>query len=85
MDILKFIFDEGLIMIPTLYVLGMFMKDSKKLPDWTIPFILLFISLILTPLLIGGFTAENIVQGILVTGAAVLGDQLVKQYSKGGK
>lgn len=85
MEIMKYIFEEGFIMVPTLYVLGMFMKDSKQLPDWMIPFVLLFISLILTPLLIGGFTAANIIQGILVTGAAVLGDQLAKQYSKGGK
>lgn len=83
MDFAKYIIEEGLIMIPTLYALGFFFKNTKKVEDWMIPFILLGISLVLTPFLLGGFTAMNIIQAILVVAAAVLANQLTKQFKEG--
>ena len=82
MDILEFIIKEGLIMIPVLYIIGEIIKFTGVLNNKWIPLTLLVFSLLFTPLLLGGFTPDNIVQAILVTGVTVLGDQLIKQSGK---
>ena len=82
MDILSYILDEGLIMIPALWFLGYIIKNTKKIDKCYIPFILLVISLTLTPLLLGGYVVENIVQAILVVAGAVLSHELVDKGEK---
>lgn len=82
MDIINFIIEEGLIMIPVLYIIGEIIKFTGVLNNKWIPLTLLIFSLLFTPLLLGGFTPDNIVQSILVTGVTVLGDQLIKQSGK---
>ena len=82
MEIINFIIDEGLIMIPVLYIIGEIIKFTGVLNNKWIPLTLLVFSLLFTPLLLGGFTPDNIVQAILVTGVTVLGDQLIKQSGK---
>ena len=82
MDIISYIIEEGLIMIPVLYIIGEIIKFTGVLNNKWIPLTLLLFSLLFTPLLLGGFTPDNIVQAILVTGVTVLGDQLIKQSGK---
>ena len=82
MDIINFIIEEGLIMIPVLYIIGEIIKFTGVLNNKWIPLTLLVVSLLFTPLLLGGFTPYNIVQAVLVTGVTVLGDQLIKQSGK---
>lgn len=82
MDIINFIIEEGLIMIPVLYIIGEIIKFTGVLNNKWIPLTLLVVSLLFTPLLLGGFTPDNIVQAVLVTGVTVLGDQLIKQAGK---
>ena len=82
MDIINFIIDEGLIMIPVLYIIGEIIKFTGVLNNKWIPLTLLVFSILFTPLLLGGFTPDNIVQAVLVTGVTVLGDQLIKQTGK---
>ena len=82
MDIINFIIEEGLIMIPVLYIIGEIINFTGVLNNKWIPLTLLVFSLLFTPLLLGGFTPDNIVQAILVTGVTVLGDQLIKQAGK---
>ena len=82
MEIINFIIDEGLIMIPVLYIIGEIIKFTGILNNKWIPLTLLVFSLLFTPLLLGGFTPDNIVQAVLVTGVTVLGDQLIKQSGK---
>ena len=82
MDIINFIIEEGLIMIPALYIIGEIIKFTGVLNNKWIPLTLLVFSILFTPLLLGGFTPDNIVQAVLVTGATVLGDQLIKQSGK---
>ena len=82
MDIINFIIEEGLIMIPVLYIIGEIVKFTGVLNNKWIPLTLLIFSLLFTPLLLGGFTPDNIVQAVLVTGVTVLGDQLIKQSGK---
>ena len=82
MDIINYIIEEGLIMIPVLYIIGEIIKFTGVLNNKWIPLTLLIFSLLFTPLLLGGFTPDNIVQAVLVTGVTVLGDQLIKQTGK---
>ena len=82
MDIINFIIEEGLIMIPVLYIIGEIIKFTSVLNNKWIPLTLLVFSILFTPLLLGEFTPDNIVQAVLVTGVTVLGDQLIKQSGK---
>ena len=82
MEMLKdYIMDNALILIPVIYVLGMMLKGTEKVPDKYIPIILLPIGIILAMLIVG-FTVNGFIQGVLVTGVAVYANQLVKQTLK---
>lgn len=81
MEILDYIVKEVYIMIPVLYIIGMFLKKIPKLADWLIPWILLGLGML------GGFflaemSIKGIIQGILVAGASVFTNQLYKQTKK---
>lgn len=78
MEILEYIINEALIIIPVLWILGSFLKRTPKVQDWIIPWVLLLVGVILAVGIIG-LTVDAAVQGILVAGAAVLGHQLLKQ------
>ena len=78
MEFLNFIIEEALILIPALIVLGKMLKDTPHLKDWLIPYILL-IGGVVGSIAIIGFTAPAVIQGVLVSGAAVFGHQLYKQ------
>ena len=82
MDILKYIVAEGLVMVPVLFTVGEIVKGTEILVNKWIPLVLLGISLIMTPLVLGGYTADNVVQAILLAGAAVYSDQIIKQTKK---
>ena len=81
MEILDYIISHALILIPVLNIIGMIIKDIKKIPDKYIPLILLVFG-ISGALAICGLSAESVIQGILVTGASVYGNQIVKQIKK---
>jgi hypothetical protein len=76
----QFIVDEALILIPALWVVGFFLKQSAKVADWIIPWILIVLG-IAGSLGLMGFTVQAVIQGILVCGASVLGHQVIKQTS----
>lgn len=81
MDFLQYITQNALVLIPVLNILGMIFKGLEKIPDKCIPLILLAFGVAGT-LALAGLSADSVVQGILVTGAAVYGNQLVKQIKK---
>ncbi|OPD28851.1 holin [Clostridium botulinum] len=78
MNLMDYIIDQALILIPSLYVLGIMLKQSGKIKDWTIPFFLLPLGIV-GAISLMGLNANAIIQGILTTGAAVLSNQLIKQ------
>ena len=80
MEFTKFIAENALILVPALYVLGMVLKGTEKIPDKYIPIVLLPIGVI-TSISMLGYTVQAIVQGVLVVGAAVYTNQLVKQIN----
>ncbi|MBU9710149.1 phage holin family protein [Bacillus tamaricis] len=80
-DLLEYIVEDALILIPVLMIIGKMLKDTPKIMDWTIPYLLLILGVVLS-VLIMGVSIDSFIQGILVTGAAVFTHQLVKQTRK---
>ncbi len=75
-----YIIEQALIVVPVLLVIGQILKNTPKMKDWLIPYILLLFGVIFT-IGIMGINIQAIVQGVLVSGAAVFTNQLYKQYS----
>ena len=78
---MQYILDKALILIPVLNSIGMMLKGFPKLPNKYIPLVLLGFG-VLGAMLLVGFTVDGVVQGVLVTGTAVYGNQIVKQLKK---
>jgi hypothetical protein len=78
MDVMAYIVEKALVLIPALLVLGQIIKSIPNVPNWLIPVVLLVPGVAGTMAIVG-WTIEGAVQGILVTGAAVYGNQVWKQ------
>lgn len=78
----SYLIEKMLILVPVLYIIGMAIKNTPKISDWLIPWILLGIG-VLGALAIGltsGMTiVDAILQGVLATGVTVFANQLIKQ------
>lgn len=78
MEIVNFVVEEALILIPVLLILGKIIKATPRVKDWLIPYILLILGILLANALMGvGVNAT--IQGVLIAGAAVFTHQLIKQ------
>lgn len=77
-DLIELITEQALILIPVLYIIGILLKNTPKLKDWLIPYILLVLGIVGSVSIIG-LTVQAVIQGILVAGAAVFSHQLIKQ------
>lgn len=93
-NLLKFILEAYLPLIPVLLIVGYIMKKSEKIKDTSIPWALCLTGIALALLItlatadlstwqnaVGEIT-QGIIQGILVTGGAVLASQLYIQNRK---
>ena len=78
--LLNYIVEDGLILIPVLYIIGEIIKQTLIIKDKWIPLILLFFGVLFSVLLLNDPMINNIIQGILITGATVYIDQVKKQY-----
>ena len=74
----EYIVENALVLIPVLNIIGMIIKNTEKINDKYITLILLFFGVVGT-IAILGLSPHSVVQGVLVTGAAVYGNQVVKQ------
>lgn len=81
MDLIKYVSENMLIMIPVIYIIGMMIKGLDDIPDKFIPFILLVISIIFC-LLVNGLNVNSVIQAVLIVGVATYTNQLVKQIQK---
>ena len=81
MEILNYIVDSALILIPVLYIIGTFLKGLEIINDKYIPLILMAFSIAFS-IAILGLNVDSVIQGILIAGATVLSNQLVKQSKK---
>mgnify|MGYP001576458335 CR=1 FL=1 len=77
-NLMDYIVEQALILIPVLYILGVMLKGTNKIKDWTIPWILLVVGII-GAIALMGLNVNSVLQGILAAGTAVFGNQLVKQ------
>lgn len=80
MDIMTFIVERALVLIPALLIIGQIIKNVPNIPNWIIP-IALLVPGVGGTIAIMGVTAEAIIQGVLVTGVAVYGNQIYKQVT----
>lgn len=80
MEILKYITENALILIPALYILGEIVKGIRVIDNKWIPVILLPVGVVGT-MALGGWSVDSAIQGVLVTGVTVYGDQLIKQIA----
>ena len=81
MEILTYITENALILIPVLIILGHIIKNVEFINDKYIPLILLPVG-ILGAMALGSWSVTSAIQGVLVTGAAVYGNQIYKQLNK---
>ena len=78
---LEYISENAILMIPVLNIIGMIIKNTEKIPDKYIPLILLFFGIV-GAVAIMGVSPESVIQGVLITGTAVYGNQVYKQLKK---
>lgn len=71
-----------LVVVAACWAIGYALKETPIVQDWTIVYIVTAISITLTVMILG-FSAESIIQGVLCGAFSVYGHQLVKQTKKG--
>ncbi|NLO45541.1 MAG: holin [Clostridiales bacterium] len=81
MKALTYVVENAYILIPALYIIGTIIKEIEKIPDKYIPLILLVFG-IAGAISILGLSADSVIQGVLLTGVTVYGNQVFKQLSK---
>ncbi|MNC10277.1 hypothetical protein D3C75_579160 [compost metagenome] len=77
----NFIKPELLVVVAVCWVVGYILKQTPRVPDWTIIYAVTVVAVVLVSLTMG-FTPESILQGVLCGAVAVYGNQLVKQTTK---
>ena len=78
MNLVDFLNKNYYILVPALWVIGYALKQTPKIPDWSIIWILLLISLGFSSFAFG-FSGTGIINGVIAAGVAVLGHQMFKQ------
>lgn len=82
--ILNYIVEDGLILIPVLYVIGYIIKHTNILSNRWIPLVLLVISILFSIFLLNDPIIDRVIQGVLIAGVTVFIDQIKKQnFEKG--
>ncbi|WP_342780721.1 phage holin family protein [Bacillus marasmi] len=77
LDLLSALNENYLMLVPALWVLGFALKQTPKVPNWSIIWILTILSLGLA-VFAYGFNVDAITNGLVAAGVAVYGHQLVK-------
>lgn len=78
LSLMDYILKEAYILIPVLYVIGVFLKKIPNIADWLIPWILLILGM-LGGFFLGDMQLHGLLQGVLVAGVTVFANQLYKQ------
>lgn len=76
-QLMQYINENNLILIPILYILGMYIKMTK-ISNRLIPWVLLVIAVVLT-MLSNGVSVNSLLQGILLSAVPTYANQLFKQ------
>ncbi|WP_312151045.1 phage holin family protein [Paenibacillus odorifer] len=78
----SFIKPELLLVLTVCWVIGYILKQTPRVPDWTIIYIVTLVAIAVVCLMLG-LSPDSVLQGILCGAVAVYGNQLVKQTKKG--
>ncbi|BFH65048.1 phage holin family protein [Paenibacillus azoreducens] len=70
-----------LVVVALCWVVGYALKQTPRIPDWTIVYIVTLVAVLITVWMLG-FGPEALIQGVLTGAFAVYGNQLVKQATK---
>lgn len=81
LDLVQFISSELIIVAVCCYICGIFIKNTNKIKDCYIPFILLVFSTIFC-VLMDGFNANSVLQAIICVALATLTENINKQSKK---
>ncbi|MBM4764987.1 holin [Bacillus sp. B15-48] len=73
---------DAIILIPVLYFIGLFLRKTPYIPEWSHVWIQLMFAVIACNLYYG-WEIQSVVQGILVTGAAEVSRGLIHQTING--
>ena len=76
----EYVLEQALVVAVALWVLGFLLKKSS-VKDKYIIWVLLVVGIVLVIGLLG-LNVDAVIQGILVTGLAILGHQIVRQTTK---
>lgn len=82
MEIINYVLENRLILIPVLFIIGQFIKSSSLISNRFIPLILLSVGILFSICMGGDNLIDNIIQGVLVAGATVLGNEMIVQSGK---
>lgn len=74
--------EKCVVLVIILYVIGMMLKDTKKIKDNYIPIILGIVSIPIGIMFCWSDVVNGIIQGIMCAGMAVYGNQIYKQLEK---
>ncbi|CAH1054029.1 phage holin family protein [Paenibacillus pseudetheri] len=77
----NFIKPELLMVVAVCWVIGYILKQTPKVPDWTIIYVVTLSAIILV-VLTTGLNVDSVLQAILCSAVAVYSNQLVKQTAK---
>ena len=75
---IEYIVENALVLVPVLNIIGMIVKNTEKINNKYIPLILLFFGVVGTVAILG-LSPHSVVQGVLVAGTAVYGNQVAKE------
>ena len=78
MDLASFLNQNSLIISAALFIIGLFLKQTPKVKNWIIPYILSIISIIFCNVTMG-FSFDSTIQAIIAAGLAVYVHQLGKE------
>ncbi|GIO57932.1 phage holin family protein [Paenibacillus cineris] len=73
-----------LIVVAACWIIGYVLKQTPKVPDWSIVYAVVVVAVLLTVWMLG-WSAESLIQGVLAGAFAVFGHQAVKQTKKSGE
>lgn len=69
-DFAQYIEPEVFILVPVLYLIGMFLRQTPFIPQWTHPWIILIVADIACAFIVGN-TVNAFIQAVLVSGASL--------------
>lgn len=81
--IIEFVNPDLLIVVVACWIIGYILKNTPKIPDWSIVYGVTLVAVVFAVFLLG-VSVQSVLQGILCGAVAIYGNQLIKQAKKSG-